>query len=514
MAALCIVLFASMMLVPNMAAHASPITSLSRDLTYDENNRLAEHALVFVDSPACEKVDIAAPAMIAGFNIISVDGAARNEIFREEDTELCQASCIERGVERSLAGSILEHKYYDGQDFDRWFNACRKVEVCFMNYHDRERPIKSYWVNFEGGQQPHQPEILYGERNTKCFTSFVGHKFVIKDADDNLIQEFKVEFNAVIGFGTSPPSDVRDPDYVFENEVKSTLHNEWKRHNRVTRTFSPLGFKKGRLPPDVFASMGAFYYNNRNNLVREEWKHKGVFVNWWETDVKFVQIPWSLKEIWQKRLLTLVEAWAGVPVEQTVIYGLRHYTSGARLLSHVDRHETHAVSLIVNVAQGILTEPWPVEVQDHEDRMHEVLMEPGDIVYYESAKCLHARNRPMKGDNAYYVNLFTHYKPVDGKEWWHESNHEGTPEPVGAVDGSCKLVRKGTSSFGDGGLGFVSGVECDDPRLGSFVSPTFFQAKGPEDMIQWWKQTSPDYKPNEEMNQSHNIFQETSHEEL
>ena len=73
------------------------------------------------------------------------------------------------------------------------------------------------------------------------------------------------------------------------------------------------------------------------------------------------------------------------------------------LAFHGDR--THAVSLIVNIAQGNLTEPWPVEVNDHGDRLHEVIMEPGDIVYYESAKCLHARNRPLMGNDAYYVNL-------------------------------------------------------------------------------------------------------------
>ena len=161
-----------------------------------------------------------------------------------------------------------------------------------------------------------------------------------------------------------------------------TLHNEWRRHNRVTRTFSELGFKKGRLPDDLFASMGAFYYNNRHNKVNEEWKGKGVFVNWWETDCSFIQIPWEQKGRWQERLRVLVEAWAGVPIEQTDMYGLRRYEHGARLLTHVDREATHAVSLIVNIAQGNLTEPWPVEVFDHGDRLHEVIMEPGDIVYY------------------------------------------------------------------------------------------------------------------------------------
>ena len=198
-----------------------------------------------------------------------------------------------------------------------------------------------------------------------------------------------------------------------------------------------------------------------------------------------------MKETWQSRLRDLVSAWAGVEVEQTVMYGLRQYEHGARLLTHVDREATHAVSLIVNVAQGNLTEPWPVEVFDHADRLHEVIMQPGDIVYYESAKNLHSRNRPLQGTDAYYVNLFTHYRPVgDGDHWYLMDNHEGTPPAVTEdVKGSCRLEPAGTTATGAGSLGMVQAVQCDDERLGPYISPTLFQAKGPQDLIDWWRQT-------------------------
>lgn len=76
------------------------------------------------------------------------------------------------------------------------------------------------------------------------------------------------------------------------------------------------------------------------------------------------------------------------------------------------------MSLIVNVAQGNdefnngtgAIEPWAVEIYDLADRLHEVYMEPGDIVYYESAKCLHGRVNPLH--MGYYVNLFAHYRCV------------------------------------------------------------------------------------------------------
>ena len=75
----------------------------------------------------------------------------------------------------------------------------------------------------------------------------------------------------------------------------------------------------------------------------------------------FIQIPWNLKRRWQGRLRELVQAWAGVELEQTDMYGMREYTKGARLLTHVDREATHAASLIVNIAQENVTRPWTVE---------------------------------------------------------------------------------------------------------------------------------------------------------
>jgi hypothetical protein len=65
-----------------------------------------------------------------------------------------------------------------------------------------------------------------------------------------------------------------------------------------------------------------------------------------------------------------VEAWTGVELELTDIYGMRRYEEGARLLTHVDRVNTHAASLIVNIAQGDIRQPWMVEIYDFAGRCH------------------------------------------------------------------------------------------------------------------------------------------------
>jgi hypothetical protein len=491
------------------------IQSMSADLSYDENNRLSHHHLVFdATSDTCQSLSsnfrhvLERDMDIADrFRLVGVEGHALDRVFGtypKSDALSCRAACVERGTERSYAGYVMPDAVYDSvsteEKFADWFQEnCKRVEVCVLSYHSNENPLDVFWKRKDGSLSLHKT-IQYGERHTSCFKSFLGHQFVAKDAvTQEFVGDLTVEYITVKAWGDSPPSSTREEGHNFEQEIEDTLRYEWARHKRISRTFSPLGFKKGRLPPDVFASIGAFYYNNAQSVVREEWDDKGVFVNWWETDVLFVQIPWELKEIYQGRLKAMVEEWAGEPVEQTVMYGLRMYREGARLLTHVDRHSTHAVSLIVNVAQGNLTDPWPVEVQDHANRMHEVIMEPGDVVYYESAKCLHARNRPMKGPNAYYVNLFTHYRPVNDPAWFNKPNPEGTPEPVlgtKPLKEECQLVRKGLTGTGPDGhsLGYVEGVECQNPLLGPYISPTLFQANGPEDMIQWWRSTANGYQ--------------------
>lgn len=469
------------------------ISSLKDDLKFDDASRLVSQYLLFPENCNYFKNGLeAAPGTIA----YAVTGDALAELFAGHSTENCPAVCLERGVHQSLVGAVMPDRYYwpadgtvgkAGAKFHAdWFTPnCRQVEICLLQYVSRDEPLDVYWMDDKGN--PKKQMILeYGERKTRCITSFIGHSFQVKHGTE-LLDTFTVEFALVLPFGESPPSDDVS-QRNFTKEIVQVLGNEWKRQDRIKRTFSPLGFAKGRLPDDVFASLGALYYNNRNNIAIEEWGGRGVFVNWWETEVAFLQIPWKLKDKHQKRLKDMVSAWAGVEVEETVMYGFRQYQENARLLTHVDRHTTHALSLIVNVAQGGLDEPWPVEVYDHGGRLHEVMMEPGDVVYYESAKNLHGRNRPLKGKNAYYVNLFTHYRPVaEGDDWWY--NEDAVPKlpAVMEAEGDCRLADS-LKSLGEQ----LGAVECDDPRLGSNISPAFATAKNVDDLIDWWRYTTPD----------------------
>lgn len=480
------------------------VSNLETQLPYDDNGRLKSYQLVFpFDDIAknCPSLSVIHPEIFK----VALTGEALQQVFPDylPDSNHCTAACLERGVERSLVAYPMPHKQYSGipsddKSFQDWFaDECSSVEVCLMNYYDKQHDLEVYWVvpshlQSEIGEELTLNSVLkYGEKHTRCIRSHLGHEFQIQNtADNSIIQNIKIDYPMSMAVGINPRHQKFVKPHQFDSEIEETLVHEWNRHLIPKRTFSTLGFSHGKLPKPVFAAMSTFYYNNRNNKVREDWKDKGVFVNWWEADVFMIQIPWVMKSIWQKELADLVSAWAGVPCEQTVMYGLRQYETNARLLTHVDRLNTHVVSLIVNVAQGGLEEDWPVEVYDHYGRLHEVVMEPGDIVYYESAKNLHSRNRPLVGDHAFYANLFTHYRPTGAGDDWYKDPTAPGREPVLEVEGECivppEVISVETEHKGYGR------VKCQDPRLGSNISPSLHVAKSGNDLITWWKRTTPD----------------------
>eukprot|EP01041_Mallomonas_annulata_P011603 gene11603-24296_t len=435
------------------------------ELPLDDNGHLASHWLVFPDGRCGDTVlamweenDHSGLREVAIMN----NDLAKDSLDYNEDN--CAAICLERGTPASHINIPLPEAVFHEQDgfpLEEWyFERCITVEIGFISYHHNEAIIN--WISPEGDRM-FLSDLKYGESNTFWTNSRLGHKFEILDSvTGEVIKEHVAEFNSFNPIGdsaTAIPREMTNED----QEVRNMFEMEHDRFRRIKRTFTEFGFNKGRLPDDVWGSMQTYYYNNRNHYTREEYENKGFTVNWYEVDPKFLGMPWGLKRYWQSRLLDVVQKWIGynIPIENTDIYGIRKYERGARLLAHVDREATHAVSLIVNIAQFGIRKPWMVEIYDHADRLHEIEMAPGDIVYYESAACLHGRATPLDGD--YYVNLFTHYRPVGDPEWFLKPNPQGTPEPL--ID--------------------ITGVEV--PTL----SPKGHVVRGPNDLYDYWKMVAP-----------------------
>ena len=69
---------------------------------------------------------------------------------------------------------------------------------------------------------------------------------------------------------------------------------------------------------------------------------------------------------------------------------------------------THVISAILNIKQKV-DSPWPLQIYDNDGKLHEITLEPGEMVWYESARLIHGRVKKLNG--TYYENVFVHYMP-------------------------------------------------------------------------------------------------------
>lgn len=111
-------------------------------------------------------------------------------------------------------------------------------------------------------------------------------------------------------------------------------------------------------------------------------------------------------------LLELHKNWSKQELQPYWIYGIRSYNKNCKLYYHRDRIESHHISSIICVDKELNgAEDWPLVIQGHNGENYDVYLEPGQMILYESAKCLHSRPDVFKGE--YFNNLFVHYKLID-----------------------------------------------------------------------------------------------------
>jgi prolyl 4-hydroxylase len=134
------------------------------------------------------------------------------------------------------------------------------------------------------------------------------------------------------------------------------------------------------------------------------------------------------RHIWDAARDTIQE-WTGEELTDCSLYGIRVYTEGSVLATHVDRMPLVS-SAILNVDQDV-DEPWPIEVYGHDGNAYNITMEPGDMVLYESHSLLHGRPFPLKG--RMYANIFIHFEPT-GHSLRHEAHEAALQASKGKQD--------------------------------------------------------------------------------
>jgi len=350
------------------------VLSALEQLPLDENGRLADHWLLVPPDCADQPGGLKMPSNLAHRKIGVADGDLAGLLKLEG---MCPAAvALEVGTEPGHVHGFQWGRFSGARDrFSAWVTEMSQVEMGWINFASApDGVLHVLWVNPDDGSEVMQAELAYGEPKTHWRTVYLGHKFRVRNpATNEVVAEMEATRNEIhiVGEQGPLPEEYTKPK-DRSREIASTDAYEKRRSHNVKRTFTEHGFKRVPMPTEIYGSIKAYYYNNRKNLAREDWGGKGLYVNWWEADPIMILPPFGLKSRWHKSLKPLAEEWiGGIELEETDMYGLRKYAQGAKLLKHVDRESTHAVSMIINVEQSPdLTSgsvaPWELEIHDHQ----------------------------------------------------------------------------------------------------------------------------------------------------
>lgn len=198
---------------------------------------------------------------------------------------------------------------------------------------------------------------------------------------------------------------------IMESSGSNERWENWLQftQNRLVPKFTEVGFEKVKIPDHVYQPLLARVEEAVKNFdsIRDE-ARVDVIYNPETRPCKFLDLG-GLQWETVNALTPHHEAWSGLELKPTSAYGIRMYQNGSSLVMHYDKVQTHVISSIMHIARE-QDEPWPIQIEDHFGNLHSVEMEPGEMLFYESAKALHGRMTKFKGK--YFASIFIHYQPT------------------------------------------------------------------------------------------------------
>ena len=187
-----------------------------------------------------------------------------------------------------------------------------------------------------------------------------------------------------------------------------------KEANEYIPNYTQIGFKKEKLDDQLFEKIKKFYISNLNNNQPEFVQGRYIEIQeTGEAGSEVVELSDELRKEIHNSLKPQLEAWSKTELLPTFVYGIRVYKKGSVLIPHRDRLKTHIISAIINVDQEV-DEKWPLIIEDNYYRKHNVFLNPGEVIFYESARLDHGRPLPLKGEK--FANIFCHFMPVNMEE--------------------------------------------------------------------------------------------------
>lgn len=231
--------------------------------------------------------------------------------------------------------------------------------------------------------------------------------------------KLSIEYHKKLKKDQNKDTDIENKEFI--NVIKKRPNTNIQQNTDIIKfknkedlpKLSNLGFEILRVPPKTWNLIQDTYKLLESKKIKENWEgiEKIIYDDNGNAPVDILSLDQysGIKDVIIDNLQPLHELFIGYKekIQPMFIYGIRSYKHGAKLATHTDKIATHHVSSII-IVDTKLNKEWPLDIQGHDGRWYKVYAEPGDMILYESAVCLHGRSEAFDGE--YFRNMFVHYK--------------------------------------------------------------------------------------------------------
>jgi len=207
---------------------------------------------------------------------------------------------------------------------------------------------------------------------------------------------------------------IRGEKYILtkwfkETEINPSIPNESCEHHFLP-VFHPVGFEKMHMRLDCVDAVKRWMNDADESKWTDEALNDGVESGMKTKHLNINAAPAEVLNGLRDTFNAILTKWIEYksPLTHVATYGIRKYLRGSHLGNHYDKKNTHVISAIIHLDDAS-DKPWNLYIEDHHFRPHNVTMEYGDILLYESTTCLHGRPEPFEGES--YCNMYVHFKP-------------------------------------------------------------------------------------------------------
>jgi len=331
----------------------------------------------------------------------------RNALISEVESRMCKTL----GINNRHAEQIQGQKYEVGQEF-RFHTDYFDPELLKQDRSingQRTWTFMVYLNNVEEGGYTSFP-LAFCSSAPKMGTALVWNNLHSASSSLN-VNEFGKEnpFSSHCGMPI-----IRGEKYILtkwfkETEINCSIPNEICEHHFLP-TFHPIGFEKVRMQLDCVNAVKQWIADHDNEWTDEVLNNTQLESGMKSKHLNIHSAPAELLNDLRDTFKDILVKWIEykTPLAHTATYGILKYLRGSQLANHYDKKNTHVISAIIHL-DDVSDKPWNLYIEDHHFRPHNITMEYGDVVLYESTTCLHGRPMPFEGDS--HCNMYVHFKP-------------------------------------------------------------------------------------------------------